>query len=75
MRVLFRSALLALLAPAATLALLSQKFESKGKLYFGTALDVNTLRDEKVQLLGRTEYGQITPENSMKWEVVQRERS
>nr|ADX07327.1 putative endo-1,4-beta-xylanase precursor [Flammulina velutipes] len=47
-----------------------------GKLYFGTATDNGELSDApyKAILSNTTLFGQITPSNSMKWEVTEPQR-
>src|SRR5687768_15458087 len=47
-------------------------FKAKGKLFFGTCADPNSLVDAKCQQVIKDEFGQVTPENSMKWDAIQR---
>lgn len=61
-----------LLAPTTVLGLLDAKIKSKGKRYYGAIGDPNTLSNTNVQNILRTEFGQITPENSMKWDSTER---
>lgn len=53
-------------------AQLGDKIAAKGKVNFGAAADANTLQNANVQRLLRDEFSSVTPENSMKWEVIQR---
>ncbi|KAK3995575.1 glycoside hydrolase [Cladorrhinum sp. PSN332] len=48
-------------------------FVAAGKQYFGTATETNNFNDGPYQsiLNNANEFGQITPENSQKWEVAQ----
>jgi endo-1,4-beta-xylanase len=48
--------------------------ESKGKKYFGTEISSYYLANEKFSNTLRSQFNQITPENEMKWEVIQPER-
>ncbi|RPA97700.1 hypothetical protein L873DRAFT_1828918 [Choiromyces venosus 120613-1] len=42
--------------------------KARGRVYFGTATDRDTLSDPEYEAIVKSEYGQVTPENSMKWE-------
>lgn len=55
-------------------AALDQKIKAKGKLYFGSVLDLNTIGDEAITDILKSEFGSITPENSWKWNAIQRVR-
>lgn len=48
-------------------------FLSAGKLYFGTATETNNFADPTYQniLSNPLEFGQLTPENSQKWGLIQ----
>ncbi|KAK4158758.1 glycoside hydrolase [Cladorrhinum sp. PSN259] len=48
-------------------------FVAAGKQYFGTATETNNLNDAPYQAIVNdvVEFGQLTPENSQKWEVTQ----
>ncbi|KAK4181528.1 family 10 putative glycoside hydrolase [Triangularia setosa] len=48
-------------------------FVTAGKLYFGTATEINNLDDPTYQniLSNPLEFGQQTPENSQKWGLIQ----
>lgn len=50
---------------------LDAKFKTHGKQYFGTAVDQNTLSVSQVATIVRTHFGQLTPENSMKWDSTE----
>lgn len=67
------SILAILLAPTAVFGLLDAKFKAKGKKYFGAIADPNTLSNTQVQTLLKTEFGAISPENSMKWDATEGE--
>lgn len=43
-----------------------------GRKFVGTCTDQNTLSDPKYEAIVKAEYGQVTPENSMKWESTER---
>lgn len=76
--------LLLLLAPlAVTAAPASEKLDArqatqsidalikaKGKLYFGAATDQRLLQTGKNAAILAANFGQVTPENSMKWESL-----
>jgi endo-1,4-beta-xylanase len=77
-----KSALVLLLAPLAALASpvesrqatanIDALIKAKGKLYYGTATDQNRLSAGKNAAIIQANFGQVTPENSMKWESLQR---
>lgn len=50
---------------------LDELVEAKGKEYFGTCADEGTLSNEKNAAIIPANFGQVTPENSMKWESLQ----
>lgn len=52
---------------------LDAKIKAKGRDYFGTCTDKNTLSDPAYEAIVIAEYGQVTPENSMKWESTESE--
>ncbi|KAH7101805.1 glycoside hydrolase superfamily [Auriculariales sp. MPI-PUGE-AT-0066] len=64
-----------LFLPCLTMASLASKMKAKGKLYFGTALDVNTLNDSTINQLAGSEFSAYTPENSAKWDHIEPQRN
>lgn len=80
-----KSNLLLLLAPLAALAAptgdeiearqsatsIDELMKAKGKLYFGTCSDQNRLTAGKNAAIIKADFGQLTPENSMKWESIE----
>lgn len=80
-----RSALLCLLFPLAALGAptsgaleqrqasqsLDALMKAKGKLYFGTATDQNRLTASSNAAIIQADFGQVTPENSMKWDATE----
>jgi endo-1,4-beta-xylanase len=46
--------------------------KQKGKLYFGTCTDQGRLGAGKNAAIIDANFGQVTPENSMKWESIER---
>lgn len=44
---------------------LNAAFVAKGKKYFGQCADQNTLSDATAKSIITTDFGQVTPENSM----------
>jgi endo-1,4-beta-xylanase len=45
-----------------------------GKRYLGTAIQSNQLADPKYVQILESQFDAITPENEMKWEVIQPEQ-
>ncbi|ORY66190.1 structural studies On the mobility in the active site of the Thermoascus Aurantiacus xylanase I [Pseudomassariella vexata] len=78
-----RSALVLLLAPLAALAApaelaerqsptsIDKLIKAKGKLYYGTCTDQNRLSTGKSADVIKADFGQVTPENSMKWDATE----
>ncbi|KAI1338500.1 family 10 xylanase [Xylariaceae sp. FL0016] len=78
-----KSAFLLLLAPLAALAAPAEVSErqatdsvnalikAKGKKYFGTCADQNHLSSGKSAAVIQADFGQVTPENSMKWDTTE----
>jgi len=70
---------LAPLAASAAPALQSRQAEqsidelikAKGKLYFGTCTDQGLLTSGKNADIIKANFGQVTPENSMKWQSIE----
>ena len=52
---------------------LNDKFKAKGKLYFGTEIDHYHLNNNALTTIVKNSFGQVTPENSMKWDATERE--
>lgn len=52
---------------------LHDKFKAKGKLYFGTEIDHYHLNNNALTNIVKKDFGQITHENSMKWDAIERE--
>ncbi|KAK3696131.1 Endo-1,4-beta-xylanase F3 [Vermiconidia calcicola] len=46
-------------------------FTAKGKIYFGNTGDEGTLAQGQTQEILNANFGQITPENSMKWATIE----
>ncbi|RPA83195.1 endo-1,4-beta-xylanase C precursor [Ascobolus immersus RN42] len=61
-------------APSAGPNGLHAKMVAKGRYYFGTAVDQNTLSQSVISNIVKEEFGMLTPENSMKWESTQPSR-
>ena len=51
------------------------KFKAKGKLYFGVCTDQGRLTTGKNAAIIQQNFGQVTPENSMKWDSVERRQT
>ncbi|KAI2463036.1 family 10 xylanase [Annulohypoxylon bovei var. microspora] len=78
-----KSTLLFLLAPLTTLAApaelagrqaadsIDQMIKAKGKLYYGTCADQSRLSTGKSADVIKADFGQVTPENSMKWDSTE----
>ena len=53
-------------------ASLTAGLKSKGKLYFGTELDHYHLSNTAITNIAKAQFGQVTCENSMKWDAIER---
>ncbi|KAG6032766.1 Endo-1,4-beta-xylanase 2 [Claviceps citrina] len=58
-------------APASNCTTLNSFLKSHGKMYWGTAADQGTLSKIGAAAFIANEFGQVTPENSMKWSVTE----
>ncbi|CAE6446577.1 unnamed protein product [Rhizoctonia solani] len=63
-----------LAATPAALGQLDAKIKAKGKKYFGTCAESASFTDPKRAAIIRSDFGQLTPENSAKWETIQPSR-
>jgi endo-1,4-beta-xylanase len=61
-------------APARAATTLDQLAKAKGKLYFGSATDNPELSDSAYTAILGSEWGAITPGNSMKWDTTEPSR-
>ena len=50
---------------------IDQLIKAKGKEYFGACTDQGRLQDGRNAAILEANFGQVTPENSMKWESLQ----
>ena len=53
---------------------LNALFTAKGKRYYGTCADPGTLGSAQTAEIINADFGQITPENSMKWDALEATR-
>ncbi|KAK4032337.1 endo-1,4-beta-xylanase D [Parachaetomium inaequale] len=54
---------------------LNDKFKAKGKLYFGTEIDHYHLNNNALTTIVKNSFGQVTCENSMKWDATEPSRN
>lgn len=50
---------------------LNDEFVAQGKLYWGTCADSGTLSETANAAIIKSNFGQLTPENSMKWDSTE----
>ncbi|KAI0004389.1 endo-1,4-beta-xylanase F1 [Xylariaceae sp. FL0662B] len=50
---------------------INELFQAKGKLYYGNIADAGTLSNTQNAAILKADFGQLTPENSMKWESIE----
>ncbi|GJD00188.1 betaxylanase [Colletotrichum higginsianum] len=50
-------------------------FKARGKLYIGVSTDNGTLQQGKTAAIIRNNFGQVTPEYSMKWDALEPARN
>ena len=51
---------------------LNAGFKAKGKLYFGPEIDHYHLSNTPLMNIAKAQFGQVTCENSMKWDAIER---
>ncbi|KAE8382307.1 glycoside hydrolase superfamily [Aspergillus bertholletiae] len=76
LKTLASGALFASLASSAVIdrqaaASINDAFVAHGKKYFGTCSDQGLLQSSQNEAIIRADFGQLTPENSMKWESIE----
>jgi endo-1,4-beta-xylanase len=54
---------------------LHNKFKAKGKLYYGTEIDHYHLSNNALTTIVKNDFGQVTAENSMKWDAIEPSRN
>ncbi|KAK3290199.1 endo-xylanase [Chaetomium fimeti] len=54
---------------------LHEGFTAKGKLYFGTEIDHYHLNNNALTTIVKDTFGQVTNENSMKWDAIEPSRN
>ncbi|KAG8694864.1 hypothetical protein FRC11_001906 [Ceratobasidium sp. 423] len=63
-----------LAATPAVFGQLDSKMKAKGKKYFGTCADSALLSNSQNAAIIRSDFGQLTPENSAKWDSIEPSR-
>ncbi|GAB1526522.1 hypothetical protein RhiTH_009689 [Rhizoctonia solani] len=63
-----------LAATPAVFGQLDAKMKSRGKKYFGTCADSALLSNSQNAAIIRSDFGQLTPENSAKWDAIEPSR-
>ncbi|EUC63181.1 endo-1,4-beta-xylanase, partial [Rhizoctonia solani AG-3 Rhs1AP] len=58
-------------APIKPIGGLDAKIKAKGKKYFGTCAESASFTDPKRAAIIHSDFGQLTPENSAKWETIE----
>ncbi|KAJ5043213.1 endo-xylanase [Bipolaris maydis] len=53
---------------------LHEKFKAKGKIYYGTEIDHYHLNNAPLMTIAKNSFGQITHENSLKWDATEPSR-
>ncbi|SJL17468.1 related to Endo-1,4-beta-xylanase F3 [Armillaria ostoyae] len=61
----------ATVSASAALSGLNTKFTAKGTLFWGAAADQNTITISANEAILKSEFGAVTPENSMKWDATE----
>ncbi|TLD08135.1 hypothetical protein PspLS_11972 [Pyricularia sp. CBS 133598] len=61
--------------PPTTGSGLHAKFKARGKQYFGTSMDHYDLNKAQLTNIVKAQFGQITNENSMKWDAIEPSRN
>ncbi|KAI5777137.1 glycoside hydrolase superfamily [Geopyxis carbonaria] len=60
---------------APTAGSLQAKMVAKGKKYFGTCADATLLANTQNAAIIKSDFGQLTPENSMKWDAIEKSQN
>jgi hypothetical protein len=73
MRISALALVIALTAGSGAAGELHNKFKAKGKLFFGAEIDHYHLNNGPLTTIAKNSFGQVTAENSMKWDATERE--